>query len=325
MTGPMNTRRTFMLVAALALSAVACSSSGGTADAPTTPPSDRMQAMLASVDLYVNAPQRVGVGLPFGNGALVSYGTVSFRFAYTGTASQTTAPRPGPRATATYIPVPGTPDGAGSPPTITQPGEARGIYEATGVTFDRTGIWTVDVTADIQGSGPQTATATFPVAELPALPAPGQPALATENLTIHSKGVPRAAIDSLATGGNPIPDPELHQWTIARAIQEHRPALVIFGTPAFCESRFCGPEVEVVQQLAKRYANRAVFIHIEIWRDFQNQVVNKAAADWLYRNGNLTDPWLYLIGADGTILDRWSSLFSVPEVAAELQALPVMK
>jgi hypothetical protein len=68
-----------------------------------------------------------------------------------------------------------------------------------------------------------------------------------------------------------------------------------------------------------------VFIHVEIWKDYQNQVVNQAAADWLYRNGDLTEPWLFLIGADGTILDRWSALWSESEVEAELADLPPMK
>jgi hypothetical protein len=284
-----------------------------------------MQAEVASVDTYANAPQRFAVGLPFADGTLVSYGSVAFRFFYTGTASHPTAPQPGPEATATYIPTPGTPSGSGSPPSRTQPSRARGIYEATGVTFDRAGIWKVEVTADVQGAGPQTAETAFSVAAQPALPAPGQPALRTDNLTIHSKGVPRAAIDSRAIENGKIPDPELHGWTIAQAIREHRPAVVVFATPVYCVSRFCGPVTDLVQQMAHRFSNRAVFIHIEIWRDFPNKVINKAAADWLYRNGDLTEPWLYLIGANGIILDRWSSLFSEQEVAAELQKLPVMK
>jgi hypothetical protein len=39
-------------------------------------------------------------------------------------------------------------------------------------------------------------------------------------------------------------------------------------------------------------------------------------------SGELTEPWLYLIGADGIIVDRWSSLWSEAEVAAALEALP---
>jgi hypothetical protein len=81
----------------------------------------------------------------------------------------------------------------------------------------------------------------------------------------------------------------------------------------------------VVERLAARYDDRAVFIHVEIWRDFENQVINQAAADWLLRDGDLTEPWVFLIGADGTVLDRWATLFREDEVAAELEALPPMR
>jgi hypothetical protein len=103
------------------------------------------------------------------------------------------------------------------------------------------------------------------------------------------------------------------------------PALVIFATPVFCTSRFCGPATDEVARLEKTYGDRAAFIHVEIWRDFQNQVVNRAAADWLFRDDNLTEPWLYLIGPDGRILDRWGALWDPGEVVAELKGFPVQK
>jgi hypothetical protein len=94
----------------------------------------------------------------------------------------------------------------------------------------------------------------------------------------------------------------------------------------FCISRFCGPVVNMVEDLARRYDDRAVFIHVEIWKDFQNKVLNDAPKQWLQMpNGDLTEPWLFLVGADGTIQDRWSSMWSEQEVAAELEALPPMK
>jgi hypothetical protein len=306
------------LVPALTLLA-SCSSS----DSPSA--KDRMQAELATSDIYVNAPQRVAVGLVFANGKLVTFGSVGFSFSYLGTAKQPIAPQAGPQATAAYIPTPGTPPGTGSGPAITDPSTARGVYEAENVTFDAPGVWSVLITADIAGSGTQMARKAFLVQAAPALPAPGQPALRTENLTIHSKGVPLAAIDSQASIDGSIPDRNLHEWTIAEAIAEHRPVLVVFATPVYCISRFCGPVTDAVEKLSHEYANRAEFIHVEIWRNFNKHVINKAAADWLYRNDDLTEPWLYLIGANGTILDRWSSLFDVQEVARELQQLPPMR
>jgi hypothetical protein len=58
--------------------------------------------------------------------------------------------------------------------------------------------------------------------------------------------------------------------------------------------------------------------------------VNRAAADWLLRklpdgSQDMTEPWLFLIGPDGIVADRWGPLFDTSEVTAALDALPPMK
>jgi hypothetical protein len=317
--------RTLTALLSLGLLTAACSS-----DDQPPPPTDAsrngsgMVAVAASVDLYTGDPQRVDLGLVMPDNSFVSFGTVDVAFSLVGDAAQASE-RPGPTATAVFVPTFGTPERS-SRPVVTQPNEGRGVYEATDVVFDTAGVWVAEVTADVQGLGPQTAQASFAVQEHPTLPAPGDRAQRTRNLTLHSKGVPVAAIDSRAAAKGTIPDPELHEWTIARAIAEGRPALVVFATPVFCVSRFCGPVTEMVEDLSRRYDDRAVFIHVEIWKDFENQVLNRAALDWLQTpNGDLTEPWLFLIGADGTIVDRWSSMWSEREVETELEALPPMK
>ncbi len=325
-------RRSPAILAVFGLLAAAC---GGGSTAPSVAsltPSSTFSAQVASTDLTTSAPQRVQVGVfssTDANGVeLLSYGKVAFAFSFLGSDGSAT-PVPGPQVTASYLGAPGT-QTAGQGPALTSPGTARGVYEAP-VTFDRAGIWQVEVTADVSGVGTQRLTAAFPVLEHPLLPAPGDRALHTENLTIRSKGVPASAIDSRAQDGAPIPDEILHRWTIADALARHLPILVIFATPVWCQSQFCGPTTDAVQALAEKYTDRAVFIHIEIWKDFQKSQVNQAAADWLYppdvqkANGNLTEPWLYLIDAKGRIQDRWGPLFDPNQVAADLQALPPMK
>lgn len=323
----MSRLRSLALVLGLALAAVACGS-GGAGDAEPTssaPPRAQVTAIVASVDLYAGAPQRVSVGLVTNDNELVSYGSVDLAFSYIGTASEPVQPEAGPTATATFVPTYGS-EGTGDAPTVTLPSESRGVYEASGVTFDRAGFWQVLVTADVEELGSQSSLATLAVAEEPGLPAPGQSAPATENLTADSTGVPEAAIDSRVATEGEIPDPELHTWTVARALREGRPALVVFATPVYCVSQFCGPVTDMAQDLSGRYADRAVFIHVEIWQDYENQVLNQAAIDWLQMpSGDLTEPWLFLIGADGTIVDRWSSMWSEQEVAAELEQLPPMQ
>jgi hypothetical protein len=322
-------RRTILAGLALTLLAAACSSDE---PSPPTGPTQTSQvvAIPATSDLYAGDPQRVSLGLVLHDGRLISFGEADVSFSYVGTAAEPAEPQPGPSATATFVPTYGTPDGPGVA-DVTDPNEGRGVYEADGVTFDRAGFWTAEVTVDVQGLGTQTAEATLPVLDAPQIPAPGDRAPRTENLTLDSTGVPEGAIDSRATTTGEIPDPELHEWTIARAIDEGRAALVLFATPVYCVSRFCGPVTDMIQELAGRYGDRAVFIHVEIYEEFADEpgeesVVNAAALEWLQTpSGDLTEPWLYLIGGDGIILDRWASMWSQDDVEAALEDLPRMR
>ena len=58
-------------------------------------------------------------------------------------------------------------------------------------------------------------------------------------------------------------------------------AVVVFATPVYCTSRFCGPVTDMVQELARAYSDRASFIHVEIWQDFEKKELTRAAAEWL--------------------------------------------
>jgi len=324
-------RRTLLLLLALGLLAAACGSDGGETGStgPTTPTGATaatgsdvgMVAVVASVDLYLGAPQRVAFGLVLPDGRLVSFGEISVDFTYLGTA-EAPAEAPGPSAAAAFIPTYGTPAGTGGA-RVTSPDEARGVYEASGVVFDEPGFYSATVTVDVEGLGPQVAQTTLEILEEPQLPAPGDQALPTQNLTLDSKGVAGSAIDSRFTTEGEIPDPELHGITIAEALQEGRPVMAVFATPVYCVSRFCGPVTDMIADVAATYGDRAEFVHVEIWEDFDTQTLNEAATDWLQLpSGDLTEPWLFLIGADGTIVDRWSSLWSQAEVEAALEALP---
>jgi hypothetical protein len=304
----------------LALSVLAaCTSNGG---GPTGTSGTPVNVLMATSDHYVGAPQRLSFGLVLNDERLVSFGSVDVSFVFRGSGDD--QPQPGPAAVGVYLPTPGTDDRPGGP-AVTLPSEARGVYQVEDVTFDGAGVWEAHVTADVEGVGVVRGAAGFVVLDEPQYPAPGQEALPTENLTVDSDGAPPAAIDSRAVHGGRIPDPELHQTTIADALRRGVPALVIFSTPVYCPSRFCGPVTQVVERLAHRYDDRAEFIHVEIWRDNDAGTINQAAADWLFREGNLTEPWLYLIDADGIIVDRWNTLWREDEVVTALEALPRLR
>lgn len=313
---------------AVALLAAACSSGDGRPEArpqgegasPTLVPKGTMSPVVASTDLYAGAPQRVQVGLVFDDGNLVSYGEVTFRFSYTGTQSNPISPTPGPEVVATYLPTPGQPRAEGTPIQATAPSTARGVYEATDITFAKAGIWSVEVTAEL-GDGTRVGSTAFLVDTEPRIPAPGDAAFATETLLFNDDTVPMGAIDSLAVATGSVPDPRLHTWTIADAVAAGKTALVLFATPAFCMSQFCGPSVETLAAMEEATGPEALFIHVEIWKDYEQQQLNDAAIEWLYRDGDLHEPWLFLIGPDGRIADRWGPLFDPDQVLARLQAV----
>jgi hypothetical protein len=321
----MRLRQIPLAILALAMLVASCSTGDEGPDGNALDTS--FAAQMASSWHYAGAPQRVQVGIAASdaNGRhVVTQGTIDLTLSFLGDGGG--EPTVGPAATATYVPVPGT-DASGDAPTIAS--GARGVYEAEDVLFDQPGVWRATLTFEVDGVARELTT-DFEVRDESGIPAPGMPALPTENLTTDAKVRP-GAVDSMADGGGEIPDPELHEWTIADAIDQGRPALVLFGTPAYCTSLFCGPEVTELQRLAATYPDRAVFIHVEIWKDFnaQPQVVNKGAADWLLRERpdgtpEMTEPWLYLIGADGIVAERWGPLFDTAEVSAALEALPPM-
>jgi hypothetical protein len=121
----------------------------------------------------------------------------------------------------------------------------------------------VTVNAEVDGLGPRSAEAAFEVLPRHRVPAPGEPAPPRESLTLAALGVPPSAIDSRALGERAVPDPELHQVSIADAVRARRPTLVVFATPTFCVSRFCGPVTDMVAELAQDHAGRAAF---STWR-----------------------------------------------------------
>ena len=304
-----------------AVLAAACGGDGSTGERSRSggAPRDDLIVQVASYDLSVRGRSRFLVGLLTPEQLFVSGGSVDMRFTYLGTEDDPVSEE-GPTARGRFLPVPGEEDHVhAGEPAAGPASEGRGVYAAQ-VAFDRAGTWEVEVTAPVKGDS-ATATAAFQVREEPQVPAVGDRAPRTENLTVDSADAPREAIDSRAHDGGKIPDPELHRMTIAETIERREPAVVVFATPVYCMSRFCGPITDMIQQLARRYDDRANFIHVEIWRDFQNQVVNKAAAEWLLRGG-LTEPWVFLIDGNGRIARRWDNVATKQEVEAVLRELP---
>lgn len=311
----MPTRSALALLVLLA----ACGGMGGATDDASrrgaTDP-DELIVQAANFDLASGEPSRFIAGVLTQDQLLVSHGTVDMAFFYVGTEERQGNPKEGPTATGEFLAIEGAfRDG----PIAAPASRGRGVYAAD-VTFDRAGYWEVELTAEIAGEK-RSGRAAFEVLDGHKYPAVGEEAPRTKNRTMDSGGRP-VAIDSRAQNGEKVPDPSLHEVTIAGSIARGEPALVVFATPSYCVSRFCGPVTDMVKDLQESYSDRANFIHIEIWSDFQDREINKAAAEWLYVNQDLTEPWVYLIDGSGTIAARWDNVATRSEIEIELDKLP---
>lgn len=316
-------RRLVVLLASVALLASACSSgeatSGDGVSSPEPAAPTELAVAVASYDLAVGDYQRFIAGVLTPERGLIGFGEVDLQFARLGEDGDAD-PIPGPETVGRWLPVPGiAPTGdTGQPTLIDQPG-AAGVYQ-TWVDFDQPGFWTVEVTAQVDGQQ-LTGSGTFRVGTENEVPALGEMAPASDSLTVDSPG-PAGGIDSRAGGDVEIPDPVLHATSIADAIAAGRPAVVVFSTPVYCVSRFCGPITDTVEELASTHGDRAEFIHVEVWKDFEEAELNDAAADWIQTEAGGNEPWVFLIGADGRVAARWDNVLDLDELVELLDALP---
>lgn len=313
--------RRLAAVGAFVVFAASCAGGPSPSESPEPSP-EGLVGVVASYDLAVGT-QRFILGLLMPDQRLVSFDEVLFRFSYLGTREREATPSFVVAEKAKFLPIPGEPSPSSERPVAGPASQGRGVYSAE-VNFDRSGFWQVVVEADVEGEGKLSGSATFEVLEKHRIPAPGDEGLRTENLTIYSSDAPSEAIDSRAIGGEEIPDKALHSTTIAQAIDEGRPVLAIFSTPVYCVSKFCGPVTDMAAELARDYRDRAAFVHVEIWRNFERREINRAAADWLLRDGDLNEPWVFLIGAGGKIAARWDNVATRGEIEPHLQQLPAL-
>lgn len=316
-----------LLTAALAMAATGCAAAGRS---PTPTPSparnnDVIVAEVASYQLVANQPGRLLVALLTGDNRWLSFGSVGMRFSYLGEGSG--APPPDVAAdsmTAHFLAIPGSPEGAGRQPTLTLPADGRGVYAAEPITLTRAGYWELVAAGRLGDGSTFEARAAFTVSDRSRIVSVGALAPHTQNPVIDAPGVAPGAIDSRAVGGGTIPDAVLHRTSIASAIEMGHPALVVFSTPVYCVSRFCGPVTDLVAELAAKYGDRADFIHVEIYSDFETGEVSQAALDWLMTDdGELREPWTFLIDADGRIAASWDTVVARAEIEPMLASLPV--
>jgi len=111
------------------------------------------------------------------------------------------------------------------------------------------------------------------------------------------------------------PNPAFYATSLDESLSSGRPTLLLFATPAFCQTRFCGPSYEIFNELYGIYNDEINFIHVEVFSGLPNPEVNNyAVTPAMERFGLLSEPWVYLIDKEGVVLYRVEGLFTLDEL-----------
>ena len=147
--------------------------------------------------------------------------------------------------------------------------------------------------------------ASLPVPKVGAkAPASATPTLGSEPIAALTTDVP--------------PDRDLLRRSVAASLAAHEPFVVTFATPRFCTSRVCGPVVDVVQSVARRFSGSGIrFIHVEVYRDNDP---TKGYNRWMRQWGLTTEPWTFLVGRDGRIKSEFEGSVSADELTRAVRA-----
>ena len=332
----MSSVRTRRLAALLTvgLLATACGTTGDDAltepgDGATAPDAAAVTLAVApaSFDLSVGEDRRLLLAVFTDRRERVAGGEVTVRLAHLGDEPGGEA-QLGDPATAAFLPIPGL-DVAqpAQGPAVVGTDVLTGVYRLE-VDLDAPGFWGVSVVADLVDVGVVEGRAVFQVLTEPAAVAVGDPAPPTPNLVradVEAGLAPPSALDSrLRTLEDPDRAASLHTTRVDQSIAAGRPVVLAVATPVYCVSLVCGPLTDHLVDVAARFGDRADFVHVEVWEDFEAQRLSSAAATWIQTETGGNEPWVFLIGADGTVVARWDNVLDTAELEALLSALPVL-
>jgi len=200
---------------------------------------------------------------------------------------------------------------------------AVGIF-VTHATFPSAGNWMASFTTVAPGSPEQTIPFSFDVKAKASAIQKGQPAPSVDTPTLADVG---GDVTKISTDTSP--DPAFYQTSVADALAAHKPFVLVFATPKFCQTKTCGPTLDKVKAVAAKHPD-VTFINVEpyLLEDVDGQLQpdldangNLQAAPATTAYGLLTEPFVFIVGSDGIVKSSFELIFTPDEIDAALQDL----
>jgi hypothetical protein len=281
---------------------------GVAADAPFT-------AIIANSPPGVG-PNRLAIALSDG-GALLSDATVDARLYWLGDQSDSEA-SPELRGEMPLIPrtLVSSTDHKHDDGALHEHLAALATVYVARVEFDAVGWWGVALDVEREGERYEELQARFWVSEDSNEPGIGDPVPRSEQQTL------RDVDDISQIDSSSPPNPALHALTVAEALETGKPVVVAFVTPAFCQTRFCGPVLEnVVTPAWEAYGERVEFLHIEPFDLAEARTGTLRPVPAVVEWGLISEPFVFVLNPDGTVAAKFEGVMETEEITTTLDAI----
>jgi hypothetical protein len=103
------------------------------------------------------------------------------------------------------------------------------------------------------------------------------------------------------------PPDDMHDKSFDQVVGK-KPVALVIATPQLCQSRVCGPVVDVAEQMKSKYGKQVEFIHQEV---YEKNDPKKGLREPLKRLNLATEPWLFVVNKQGRITARLEGSFGL--------------
>lgn len=185
--------------------------------------------------------------------------------------------------------------------TTSEDPDATGVVYSVSLDFPREGDWRLAAILKEDGELKGALLPSVIVGEFKKVPKVGQKAPLIHTPTAQDA---QGDVSKITTR---IPPDTQNKVDYADALGKE-PIVLLFATPQFCQSRVCGPVVDVAEQAKHEFGDKAAFIHMEIYNenDPAKQVRPQVRAFHLP-----SEPWLFTIDRKGVVKDAVEGAFGL--------------
>ncbi len=201
--------------------------------------------------------------------------------------------------------------------------DVSGVY-VTNADFPIAGAWTAVFATAAPGSPEESIPFSFDVKADASVVEPGEKAPSVDTPTLADVG---GDVKKISTDTTPVP--AFYETSVADALAAHKPFVLVFATPKFCQTATCGPTLDKVKTVAAAHPG-LTFINVEPYLltlvDGQLQPdlsdsgqLQAAPATDAY--GLLSEPFVFVVGGDGIVKASFELIFTPDEIDAALADL----